>query len=121
ARDGVTLPVTSSMADPTQTPTQTPTAARAGQELKGPEVRDRVIRLAFDGDRVRFEQFLRTLREAIPPDVTVALRGSAVTGFRWEDGAPFDADGPGSSDLDLTMIGGDMVRHFEVFYIPKLH
>lgn len=44
-----------------------------------------------------------------------------MTGTRWEDGAPFDADGPGTSDLDLTMIGGDMVKHFEVFYIPGLH
>ena len=26
------------------------------------------------------------------------LRGSAVTGVRWQDGAPFDADGPGTSD-----------------------
>src|SRR5205807_2391844 len=45
----------------------------------------------------------------------------AVTGKRWEDGAPFDADGPGTSDLDLTLIGGGMVEHFEVFYIPGLH
>ena len=85
------------------------------------ELGERVIRLAFGGDRVRYDQFMRTLREAIPPDVSVILRGSAVTGKRWEDGAAFDADGPGSSDLDLTMIGGDMVKHFEVFYIPGLH
>jgi hypothetical protein len=85
------------------------------------ELRERVIRLAFGGDRARYAEFIRTLREAIPPDVSVILRGSAVTGCRWEDGAPFDADGPGTSDLDLTMIGGGMVNHFEVFYIPHLH
>jgi hypothetical protein len=28
-----------------------------------------------------------------------------VTGFRWKDGATFDADGPGTSDLDLTLVG----------------
>ncbi len=61
------------------------------------------------------------MRESVPPDVSVVLRGSAVTGTRWEDGAPFDADGPGTSDLDLTLIGGGMVKHFEVFYIPGLH
>src|SRR5687767_4638961 len=83
--------------------------------------RDRVIRLAFGGDQARYEQFIATMREAIPPDVSVILRGSAVTGARWEDGAKFDADGPGTSDLDLTLIGGDMVKHFEVFYIPGLH
>jgi hypothetical protein len=85
------------------------------------EVRDRVIRLAFDSDRQRYDEFVRTLRDAIPPDVSIILRGSAVTGMRWEDGAPFDADGPGTSDLDLTMIGGGMVQHFDVFYIPGLH
>ena len=35
----------------------------------------------------------------------VVLRGSAVTGVRWKDKAPFDADGPGTSDLDLTLVG----------------
>ena len=101
----------------------------SGKKSKADEVRqesndelgERVIRLAFGGDRERYDRFVRTLREAIPPDVSVILRGSAVTGKRWEDGAAFDADGPGSSDLDLTMIGGDMVKHFEVFYIPGLH
>jgi hypothetical protein len=84
-------------------------------------VRERVIRLAFDGDRARYDEFVRTLREAIPPDVSVILRGSAVTGTKWGTSVPFDADGPGSSDLDLTLIGGDMVKHFDSFYIPGLH
>lgn len=89
---------------------------------ESPEViRERVIRLAFGGDYARYEEFLRTMREAIPPDVTVILRGSAVTGRRWGDNVPFDHDGPGTSDLDLTLIGGDMVKHFDVFYIPGLH
>lgn len=90
-------------------------------EQTGAAVRERIIALAFGGDRARFDLFLRTLREAIPPDVAVVLRGSAVTGSRWEDGAAFDADGPGTSDLDLTLIGGGMVEHFDVFYIPGLH
>ncbi|MEX1130170.1 MAG: hypothetical protein WEB50_16485, partial [Vicinamibacterales bacterium] len=34
---------------------------------------------------------------------------SAVTGVRWKDQAPFDSDGPGTSDLDLTLVGGDEV------------
>lgn len=84
-------------------------------------VRERVIRLAFDGDRARYDEFVRLLREAIPPDVSVILRGSAVTGTKWGTSVPFDADGPGTSDLDLTLIGGDMVKHFDAFYIPHLH
>ena len=85
------------------------------------EVRDRVVRLAFGNDPRRYDEFVRALRDAIPPDVSVILRGSAVTGRRWEDDAPFDADGPGTSDMDLTLIGGGMVDHFDVFYIPGLH
>jgi hypothetical protein len=84
-------------------------------------VRERVIRLAFGGDRRRYDQFVRTLREAIPPDVSVILRGSAVTGTKWGTSVPFDANGPGTSDLDLTLIGGEMVKHFDAFYIPRLH
>lgn len=99
---------------------QTPDAKT--DQPENPEiVRERVIRLAFGGDQARYDEFLRTLREAVPPDVTVILRGSAVTGMRWGDNVPFDHDGPGTSDLDLTLIGGDMVRHFDVFYIPGLH
>lgn len=84
-------------------------------------IRERIIRLGFGGDPDRFAQFTQALREVIPPDVTVILRGSAVTGRRWVDGAPFDADGPGTSDLDLTFIGGEMLKLFTEFYIPGLH
>jgi hypothetical protein len=107
------------MADPTSTPHdhfEVPDGP-----LTGEHVRRRVVRLAFDDDEERYARFIRTLRESIPPDVSVVLRGSAVTGKRWEDGAPFDADGPGTSDLDLTFVGGGMVKHFEVFYIPGMH
>ena len=96
-------------------------ADSSGPALTGDEVRDRVIRLAFDGDHGRYEEFLKTLREAIPPDVTVILRGSAVTGFRWHTDIPFDADGPGTSDLDLTFVSKDMVKLFDVHYIPGMH
>ena len=87
------------------------------------EVRDRVVQLGFGGDRDRFDAFVSALREALPADVTVVVRGSAVIGVRWEDGAPFDADGPGTSDLDLTLVGGDMLKLWsdDAFYIPKLH
>ena len=93
------------------------------RELREEEIRERIIRLAFGGDRERFELFLTALREALPDDVTVVLRGSAVIGVRWEDGAPFDADGAGTSDLDLTLVGGDMLKLWsdDAFYIPKLH
>jgi hypothetical protein len=82
---------------------------------------DRVIELAFDGDRARYQRFIDALTEVTPPDGSVILRGSAVTGYRWADNAPFDADGPGTSDLDVTFVGGGMVNRWDEFYIPALH
>src|SRR5947208_4280763 len=70
-------------------------------------IRQRVIRLAFGGDPRRFEEFVRELEEATPAGVEVILRGSAVTGHKWHSEEPFDADGPGTSDLDVTFVGGD--------------
>ena len=51
------------------------------------------------------------------------LRGSAVTGRRWNDGAPFDSDGPGTSDLDLTLVGADAIGLFSLtgFFVPGIH
>lgn len=81
----------------------------------------RVIELAFDGDRARYEKFLSLLRGVTPEDGSVILRGSAVTGYRWADNAPFDADGKGTSDLDVTFVGGGMINRWNEFYIPALH
>jgi hypothetical protein len=82
-----------------------------------------VIRLAFGGDRSLYDAFCERVRQALPPDTAVVLRGSAVTGKRWDDGAPFDADGPGTSDLDLTLVGPDAVGLFSVtgFFVPGVH
>jgi len=86
-------------------------------------MRDNLIRLVFEGDLRRFEEFLDALRDHVPPEAAAVLRGSSVTGVRWEDGAPFDADGPGTSDLDLTLVGPEMLERFEPegFYIPGAH
>ena len=91
--------------------------------LSEAEKRDNVVRLAFGGDEERFEDFLRIIREEIPDATSVVLRGSAVTGRRWKDGAPFDADGPGTSDLDLTLVGDAAIGLFTVtgFFLPGVH
>lgn len=83
--------------------------------------RERVIRLAFGGDPKRFEEFVRVLSDATPDGVEVILRGSAVTGHKFGSDEPFDADGPGTSDLDVTFVGGDMVMLFREFHIPEIH
>jgi hypothetical protein len=84
-------------------------------------IRARVIRLAFGDDPRRYEEFVRTIDVATPAGVQVILRGSAVTGHKWHSGEPFDADGPGTSDLDVTFVGGDMVTLFSDFHIPGIH
>ena len=83
--------------------------------------RERAIQLAFDGDPLRFDEFVCVLTETTPEGVEVILRGSAVTGHKWGSDEPFDADGPGTSDLDVTFVGGDMVMLFREFHIPAIH
>jgi hypothetical protein len=90
-------------------------------ELTDDTVRTRIIRLAFDEDEARYLRFVNAIRKAVPDETQVILRGSAVTGTRWEDGQPFDADGPGTSDLDVTFMGTEMLELWEEFYIPKMH
>jgi hypothetical protein len=87
------------------------------------EMRERVIRLVFGGSRRRFDRFLQMVRAAVPDGTTAVIRGSCVTGERWNDGAPFDADGPGTSDMDLTLVGPDAISCFKLtgFFVPGLH
>src|SRR5918992_4051294 len=87
------------------------------------EMRERVIRLAFGGDERRFREFCDVVCEAIPEGTAVVLRGSSVTGERYDDGAPFDADGPGTSDLDLTLVGPEILGEYilDGFYLPGVH
>ena len=37
------------------------------------------------------------------------LKATAYGYQGWPDKAPFDADGPGTSDLDLTLVGADVI------------
>lgn len=99
-------------------------AVNAQEELTQQQKRDNVIRLAFGGSEERFNAFVETIRDAVPSGTGVVLRGSAVTGERWKDCAPFDADGPGTSDLDLTLVGGDeVIGLYKVtgFFVPGIH
>jgi hypothetical protein len=93
------------------------------QDLTEEAKRANVIRLVFGGDEDKFNQFVTVVRDAIPLGVGAVLRGSAVTGLRWKDGAPFDADGPGTSDMDLTLVGGEALKLFRLdgFFVPGVH
>jgi hypothetical protein len=100
-----------------------PADAKVQGGLTEAQKRENVIRLAFGGSEHRLEEFCRVIREEIPPGTQVILRGSAVTGSRWKDDAPFDADGPGTSDLDLTLVGDEVIGLFKVtgFFLPGVH
>lgn len=93
------------------------------KSLSDEQIEERIVRLAFDGDPLRYREFLAKLKAGLPEGTGVALRGSVVTNKRYEDGEPFDASGRGSSDLDVTLVG-DKVMEFwneDAFYIPLLH
>jgi hypothetical protein len=85
--------------------------------------RDNVISLVFDGRQERFDRFCRAIEDVVPPATTVIVRGSAVTGRRWSDNAPFDVDGPGTSDLDVTLVGDGGLLFFKPngFFVPGVH
>jgi hypothetical protein len=91
--------------------------------LTDDEKRANVLALAFGGRQDLYDAFCHAIEQVVPPGTTVVLRGSAVTGTRWKDGAAFDADGPGTSDLDLTLVGTDVLLFFDVtgFFVPGVH
>jgi hypothetical protein len=92
-------------------------------EMSEAELRSRVITLAFDGDERLFIAFYRKLQQGTPEGTGIVLRGSVVTNKRHEDGAPFDSHGKGSSDLDVTLVGTQVMQAWNAtaYYIPGLH
>lgn len=81
------------------------------------------MRLAFDGDVLRYREFLAKLKAGLPEGTGIALRGSVVTNKRWKDGKQFDAEGRGTSDLDVTLVGDKVMEFWNegAFYLPGLH
>jgi hypothetical protein len=81
-----------------------------------------VVGRVFGGDKARYERFVATLRADLPPGTRVVLWGSAATGRKFLTGVPFDAKGPGQSDLDVLLVGGKALARFGAghFMIPRL-
>jgi len=95
----------------------------ADAELTEEEKLENAIRLAFGGDRTRFEEFCRVLAESIPEHTAAVLGGSSVTGHNYKEGTPFDGEGPMTSDLDITLVGSEVIGLFtlEGFWVPGVH
>jgi hypothetical protein len=70
-----------------------------------PELLGGAIERAFAGDTQRFGRFVAALQAGVPPETRIGLRGSAVQGHAYATAEPFDARGPGSSDLDVVLFG----------------
>src|SRR5260370_3350214 len=97
--------------------------SKDSKDVSDEQSEERIVRLACDGDLLKYREFCAKLKAGLPDGTGVALRGSVITNKRWEDGKPFDAGGRGTSDLDVTLIG-DKVMEFwneDAFYIPGLH
>ena len=93
------------------------------KEMTEQEIRARILLLGFGNDELLFQAFRKRLQADLPPGTGIALRGSVVTNKRWEDGRPFDAEGKGTSDLDVTLVGKKVMEYWDkdAFYIPGLH
>lgn len=87
------------------------------------EVRSRIVTLAFGGDERLFIAFYRKLQQGLPEGTGIVLRGSVITNKRHEDGAAFDSQGKGTSDLDVTLVGSKVMEAWspDGYYIPSLH
>jgi hypothetical protein len=84
------------------------TPARGRRRRLPRELTQGVVRRAFRGDPDLYHEFLATLRGPIG-HADIVLRGSAVTGESYR-GHAFDADGPGTSDLDIVLVGRDAMQ-----------
>ena len=92
-------------------------------EMDEKEIRARIVTLGFGGDERLFISFYRKLQQGLPEGTGIVLRGSVITNKRHEDGTPFDSQGKGTSDLDVTLVGNKVMEAWssDAFYIPALH
>ena len=92
-------------------------------EMSENELRSRIVTLAFGGDERLFIAFYRKLQQGLPEGTGIVLRGSVVTNQRHEDKTPFDSQGKGTSDLDVTLVGRKVMElwNSDAYYIPGLH
>jgi hypothetical protein len=93
------------------------------QEAESADLLPAAIDRAFGGDLALFGRFLATLKSGLPESTRLVLRGSAVVGASFRSGEPFDAHGPGTSDLDLVVLGDEAMALWspDAFYFPGVN
>ena len=74
------------------------------KEMTADEIRERVLLLGF-AETTTFHVVLQTTQRLTCQRERASLCVAAGTNKKWDDGRPFDADGKGTSDLDLTLVG----------------
>ena len=92
-------------------------------EMNESEIRTRIVTLGFQGDERLFIAFYRKLQQGLPEGTGIVLRGSIITNKRHDDGTPFDSQGKGTSDIDVTLVGSKVMEAWasDAYYIPGLH
>jgi hypothetical protein len=102
---------------------ETAIAALRPADSEEPQLLAAAIQRAFDGDLDRFGRFMSALQAGVPPGTRLVLRGSAVQGESYKTGEPFDARGPGTSDLDVVLLGDAAMASWapEAFYLPGVN
>ncbi|MFI5291389.1 MAG: hypothetical protein ACHQ02_00830 [Candidatus Limnocylindrales bacterium] len=78
-----------------------------------PSISPEALERGFGGDADRLRRFVATLQAALPAGTIIVLRGSTVAGTSYETGDAFDAAGPGTSDLDIVVIGDATMELFD--------
>jgi hypothetical protein len=74
-------------------------------EMSEIEMRSRIITLALAVTSASTSPFIENYSRDYLTEPALSLRGSVVTNKRFEDGTPFDSQGVGTSDLDVTLVG----------------
>jgi hypothetical protein len=98
-------------------------AALRPVDSEEPQLLAAAIQRAFAGDLDRFGRFMTALQGGVPPGTRMILRGSAVQGESYRTGEPFDSRGPGTSDLDVVLLGEEAMAAWEpeAFYLPGVN
>lgn len=93
------------------------------QTNESAELLEATVCRAFGGDVTNLGRFVSTLTPVLPAGTKIFLRGSSVTGQSYVSGEPFDAHGPGSSDLDIVVSGDEVMNLFsgDGFYCPRVN